>query len=146
MDDILVYTFRTFPEIENLKRLFGKISVLGKIKEDIRDFCDLILKTRPKFVLGIAKSINGRSCFEPYAVNRFNKSKKIAEGAEQLSLFVPDLRETEFCVSKNLSTSFCNYSMYKIQDFMNSNNLKTHFSFAHINPKDIESLSKILIH
>lgn len=144
MSKILVYTFRTFPYIKELKNEFQEVIVLGKLKDDIDMLCTKIIELRPKFVLGIAKSNRKKSYFEPLTINKFNKSNQVIKHTNKdFFLYVPNLNETNFLITKNPTTSFCNYSMYKVQNFLDENNLEIHFSFTHINQEDINSLKQL---
>jgi len=143
--DILVYTFRTFPYLEELRKIFQNVVVFGRLKEDLQDFYDLIVKENPKFILGVALSNNNNSFFEPKTINQFNKNAKVVKNRNfELSLFVPDLKESNFKISSKFSDSFCNYSMYKIKDFLEQKELDIPFSFLHVKKEQIEELNFIL--
>ena len=60
----LVYTFRTFPYLFELSRVFDDIFVLGKLKYDINKFYDKIVNNKPEYILGIAKNYNNSSCLD----------------------------------------------------------------------------------
>ncbi len=142
----LVYTFRTFPYQEELKREFGNVFVLGKLKEDLEQFLALILKEKPTLIVGVALADSNYSHFEPITVNRFNKNTKIIkEGEKELLLFVPNLQETTFRISPKQTTSFCNYSVHKISSFLETERLTIPFAFTHIKKEDIKNLKKIFI-
>lgn len=146
MMKLLVYTFRTFPCIEELKKEFGEIFILERLKDDLGIFFKLVLKEKPTMILGVALSGNNCSYFEPKTVNIFNKNKKIIKNRkEELSLFVPEIRETNFKISLRSTSSFCNYSMYLIKSFLEQEKLTIPFVFTHIKKEDIKSLKKILI-
>ena len=66
---ILSYTFRTFPFLNNLRDTFPEVFIFGKLKIDIENFCDHIIKTRPDMIIGIAYSKSG-SFFEKFSKNR----------------------------------------------------------------------------
>lgn len=142
---IFVYTFRTFPYIEELKQEFGEnFMILGKLKEDLERFFGLITKEKPTMILGVALSNSGQSYFEPKTINRFNRNAKIIKnGKDELSLFVPKVKETPFRISQKATSSFCNYSMYKVESFLEREKLTIPFSFVHMDKKDIEKLKKI---
>ncbi len=146
MTRLLVYTFRTFPHTEDLKREFGDIFILGRLKEDLERFYDSILKEKPKMILGIALSNSDHSYFEPKTINCFNRNTKIIKnGKEELTLFVPKIRETKFQISPKQTSSFCNYSMYRIKSFLEQEELTIPFLFTHIKKEDIKRLKKNLI-
>ncbi len=143
---LLVYTFRTFPYAEELEREFGEIFVLGKLKEDLERFKKLILQEKPTIILGVASSNLDQSYFEAKTVNRFNKNKKITkEGKLELSLFIPQIKETAFKISSKTTSSFCNYSMYRIKSFLEQEKLTIPFLFVHLTKRDIKKLKEILI-
>jgi hypothetical protein len=138
MRKILVYTFRTFPHTDKLKSIFNNVSVFGELKIDIKQFTSKILKEKPDLILGIALS-KGISVFEPKTVNKFNSGKIKKDGKDELQLFVP----MAFKTSSKPSSSFCNYSMYKIRSFLEENNLNIPFGFAHINENEISCLKRL---
>jgi len=143
---ILVYTFRTFPYQEELKREVGDVFVLGRLKEDLERFFRLILKEKPKIIVGVALADSDYSSFEPITINKFNKNTKIIkERKEEFSLFVPKVKKTKFRISLRPTTSFCNYSTYKIKSFLEKEKLKIALTFTHIREEDIKVLKKILI-
>ena len=137
----MAYTFRTFPKINLLKKYFPNIYVFGRLKEEIESFCEEIGKNNPDFIIGIAKS-NSNSVIEPIAINNIHHHKIIQDSPETLSLYAPT--NPLFPTSCQPTNSFCNYSMYKIQYFLNQNKLSTKLLFVHINLKDIPNLSKII--
>lgn len=143
--NILVYTFRTFPYTEDLSDIFPNIVIIRKLKEDLEIFYDLIIKQNPDLILGVALSNSTNSIFEPIAINQFHKkSKVIKDGKPKLSLFVPEVEGTDFNISSKPTDSFCNYSMYKVQSFLEKNKINTSFSFCHIKKKQIAHLPLIL--
>lgn len=140
----LVYTFRTFPYPHELNSYFPDFFVLGKLKADLQNFCNSIKTSNPDFILGIANSNLG-SYFEPLAINQFNKSSKIRKnGLPELKLFIPELTLTNFKISLNPSSSFCNYSMYTIQHFLEDNNLKIPFAFVHLSKEHMSTLTEMI--
>ena len=87
------------------------------------------------------------SYFESRTVNRFNRNAKvIKEEKAEFSLFVPPVKENNFRISMKSTSSFCNYSMYKIKSFLETKKLTIQFTFTfiHIKKEDIKSLKKIL--
>lgn len=138
---IIIYTFRTFPKIAELQQEFGDIFVFGALKEDLKTFLEILEKEKPDLVLGIAAEKNSR--VEQVAVNRFNKGKIIAGGSDIIQLHIP--KDIVFKVAQNPTRSFCNWTMYKIANFIKENNLSTKFIFIHLNPKEIGKLKKQLL-
>ncbi|HLD41740.1 MAG TPA: hypothetical protein VJB06_01790 [archaeon] len=136
----LCYTFRTFHFLPILKEVFPEIHVLGKLKLDIEKFCTRILESNPDYILGIAYSRKG-SFFERKAINQFNSWKIEKSSIEEFILNIP--KKPRFKLSKKPTTSFCNYSMYRIKYFLKKNNLNIPFSFVHLNEKDINLLKQL---
>lgn len=142
---ILVYSFRTFPYIDALNKLFPRVFIFGKLKEDLERFYTLILDENPSMIIGLARSNTDNSYFESKAINRFNKNAKVVKsGRDELSLFVPDTNGSSFKISKKTTASFCNYTMYKIRSFLEQKGLDIPFAFSHINCNDLQELSVVL--
>lgn len=142
---ILIYTFRTFPFITTLEEEFDKldITILHKLKNDLDLLSKEIVATKPDIIIGLAKSHSDKSFFEPVTINKFNKSNKVINGSEDLyKLFIPDLIPKNFAISPNPSSTFCNYSMYKISHFLNENNINVKFSFIHISEEGIKQIKE----
>ena len=131
MSNMIVYTFRTFPEIEKLKKIFGEVFVFGKLKEDLEKFINIIETKKPKYILGVAKG-NNVSQLEKYAINKFGKTGIIDKnGSELIELYVPKELKKDFKVSAKPTSSFCNWTMYKIGSYLLENKLKTKLMFVH---------------
>lgn len=129
---ILVYTFRTFPWIEELKTVFPEVFVFGKLNEDLEKFKQEIEIKKPKVILGLAQGRYTR--IETKAVNKFQVTKKIIKGGpEEYLLYTPEELKELFPFSKKTTDSFCNWTMYKIQDYLVKNRLNTRLIFIHIN-------------
>jgi signal recognition particle receptor subunit beta len=134
----LTYTFRTFPFKEKIPSAF----VFGKLNEDFKMFSNKILIERPDLIVGIANNSNN-SRFEKLTINRFNKIKKISRnGPDSFELNLPP--NPSFSISINTTDSFCNWTTYKIKEFLKNNSLNTKLIFVHINEKDLNKLSPIL--
>lgn len=143
--NVLVYTFKTFPYIEELKAEFSDIHIFSKLKIDIKAFLKLVCACKPTHIIGIAKSHSLKSYFEPVTINRFNKSGEVVKQAgDTYDLYVPAQLEPPFQLSSGPSTSFCNYSMFKISHFLAQENIKTRFSFIHIGQSGIGQLKNAL--
>jgi len=118
---------------------------MGKIKQDLGIIYTQIIKSRPDFILGVALSHTADSVFEAEAVNRFHKTSKVVRnGKEVLSLYVPNTRNTQFLISKKPSSSFCNYSMYQIEHFLEQNQLNIPFAFTHLRKESIVELPRVI--
>ncbi|MBI2102319.1 hypothetical protein HYT55_00635 [Candidatus Woesearchaeota archaeon] len=143
---ILAYTFRTFPYPEELRKEVDSLFIFGKLKEDVQRFSKLIFEQKPTMIIGVASTHSGHSLFEPKAVNRFNRTGiVIKEGEEELLLNVPDLQSTTFRVSRKPSSTFCNYTMYRIKSFLEREKLTIPFAFTHVKREDIKRLKEILL-
>ena len=145
MNKLLVYTFRTFPDICELKKQFDNVFVLGTLKKDINLLCQKIIQNKPSFILGVAKSTSKDSYFEPLTINQFNKDKKVINHLNQAyDLYVPNLQNTGFTLSKKPTTTFCNYAMYKIECFLRKENMRIDHSFVHLSQDKIKELHILL--
>lgn len=136
MAKILVYTFRGFPWQSKLREDFPDLFVFGKLKEDYERFCEEVKIKKPDLIIGIAKG--RRSIWEGLAVNKFNSGTLVKGGEEFFNLYIPS--ETIFPVNQIPWTTFCNWTAYKIQNFLIENNLHIKLSFLHIKEKDLPKL------
>jgi len=140
---ILIYTFGTFPYKKELSKFFGDYFVFGKLKRDFEDFARLIVKDRPKLILGIARSTGNYSQFEKEAINRFNKTGIISRaGSSSYELYYPKKGYKSIGLSDKPTDSFCNWTMYKIAEYVNK--LKIRSMFVHITGKDLKCLIEFL--
>lgn len=131
---MLVYTLRTFPYIAELEEYFGEVFVFSKLKQDWRAF-EKLLDNQPDSVLGVALT-DGPSREEPIAINTFNCGTVVKSGVDQLELHTLGL----FPPAKKPTRTFCNWTMYHTQNYINQHNLQTKFSFIHINKNDLALL------
>lgn len=134
---MIVYTFRTFPYVDELKDIFGDVFVFSSLKKDFAEFIDLI-KEREEDVLGVALT-QGATRQEPVAINRFNTGKISKLGKDTLSLTLLD----DIPVAIEPTHTFCNWTMYKIQECLNQQDVSSHFSFVHVNKNDLELLADL---
>ncbi len=141
---MLVYTFRTFPEVDTLTSNFEDVVVLGELKADIAKLQQRLQKQDVPLIIGVAAT-SGKTRVEPVAINRFNRTKAIrANGPSQLALHVPaELAET-FGVADKPTWSFCNLAMYRLQGFIVDQGLVTKQVFVHLNITDIPKLVELL--
>lgn len=134
---MILYTFRTFPYIASLPPQCGQVFVFAQLKKDMETF-KMLLKTNPDQVIGIALT-QGATRQEPVAINRFNAGKVIAGGPDSLHLtLLPAIR-----VAPTPTHTFCNWTMYTIQNYITDNKLSTAFSFIHLNPQDLDLLQSL---
>jgi len=141
--NLLIYTFRTFPLIEDLEEISKDIVVLGKLKTDISKVENMLLLGKYSMILGIAKT-NGTSVFETQGVNKYNKSKILTDEKDRYVLNFPEDGYKNIKINDSFTTSFCNWGMYKISNFIEKENLKILHSFVHIKKNDVEILKDYL--
>ena len=137
----MYYTFESNPFVKELADLFGEIFIFKKLNSDFEKYKKEILKQRPDFIIGIAKSPRAFSYFDKNCFNQFGKNKKlIKEGKEKYNLFTPI--NNDFKIIDNLTTkkSFCNWTMYKIKNFLEENNLETKLVFTHLKQKNLSKI------
>lgn len=143
----MYYTFESNPFAKELADLFGEIFIFKKLNIDFEMYKKEILKQKPDFIIGIAKSTRDFSYFDNNCFNKFGKNKKLLkDGPEKYELFVP--KNTDFKIIDNLMTrkSFCNWTMYKIKNSLEENGLKTELIFTHLMEKDLLKLDKLIRH
>jgi hypothetical protein len=131
---MLIYTFRTFPYISELEENFRELFVFSKLKEDWVSF-EKLLSEQPDKVLGVAQT-DGPSREEPIAINRFNLGTVIRGGVERLELHTSGILPP----AQKPTHTFCNWTMYHTQNYINQHNPQTKFSFIHINKNDLNLL------
>lgn len=140
MKKILVYTFRTYPRKEELREICGSLAILGSLKNDVNSFCTRLLAEKPEYILGIANT-KKYSVIESMAVNEIHGKMISKEGEVELKLFIPS--PPLFNLSSKSTNSFCNYSMYKIADFIKINCLDIRLVFVHLNARDSQKLNQL---
>ena len=141
--NMLIYTFRTFNYVNDLYKITKNIYVFGKLKSDLKEFYQIIDIKKPEYILGIAKNRNKISEFESITVNNFNNKKVSKTGILEHKLFVPELLNTSFMIANDYTTSFCNYSMFKIMEYIKEKNINSNFSFVHVKKEDLTQLAEI---
>jgi len=120
---ISIFTFRTFPHIDKLHQDFDTVFVFGKLRSDLEKFKQIIAKEKPDIIVGFARSTQEFSSFETRAVNMFHGKTLCGENKEY-SLFVPDIAGTGIEMSQKQTTSFCNWTAYRLAEFLHRNSLK----------------------
>lgn len=120
-----------------LQGIGAEVTVLGSLKRDIEALYTRLLLEKPEYLLGVADTKKS-SVIEPVTINDIHGRKINKDGAERLELFIPS--PALFKISTKATNSFCNYSMYKIAEFINLNNLETKLIFVHLNKTDDETL------
>lgn len=139
--EVLLYTFRTFPLIAELQAIDPDVFIFSKLKDDLETVKTRIASEKPRYVLGVAK-VTGPSRIESIAINRFNNGRIVPTGADALDLYTP--RDSPLPTTGKSTHTFCNWTMYQIAYFLNENDYETKLMFAHINPKDMESLEHFI--
>jgi len=134
---MIVYTFRTFPYIDELKHKFGDVFVFSSLKKDFSNF-EVLMKDQQQDVLGVALT-QGPTRQETVAINRFNKGKVSLLGDDALSLTLFD----DIPIATLPTHTFCNWTMYKIQNYINQKDSISKLSFIHINKNDLELLDNL---
>jgi len=148
MSRILIYTFRTFPYMSQLRQEFSDIFILDKLKQDINYLCKTLQKKESLTIIGVAKASKkyNYSQIETIALNKFAQRKKIdGNGPLHVALNVPNKIILEcFRIRRTGTMAFCNYAMYKIQLCILTNKLKVKHIFLHIKPEHIKCIKKLL--
>lgn len=139
---ILLYTFSTFPWTTPLQSSGIPVIVLQKLTTDLQQIQAMIVHHRPEHVIGIARSDNDISFMETKTINSFHK-KKVSKNnpVEKYLLDTPDL---PFRKRQNATHSFCNWSAFKLAEYIKDNALSTKISFVHVAERDLETLVKWL--
>lgn len=141
MYKVLFYTFKSFPYIDvfNTDELF----VLAKLSNDINLLEERILEDKPEVIIGVGV-VRGFSRFERVAVNKFNKVKVSKNSIEYYDLSSPEKGFENIKLSYKPTRSFCNWSAFKLAEFIEQNKLDSKLSLLHINRKDKFELIKYL--
>ena len=129
----LIYTFRTNKNIDTFAHKGINVFVFGKLTLDFKKFQELIHKTQPQFIIGIAE-VETITRIETLTINKFGSKGLINKnGAEKYSLHTP--KESLFPLSAQPTNSFCNWVMYKTAEAMHKTKVPT--SFIHYNSSDL---------
>ncbi len=138
---ILLYTFSTFPWIQELKSSEFPVVILQKLTTDLERLKELIEEYSPDLVLGVAVSDNTISYIETKAVNSFHKKKVSKDNSvEEYALHIPKL---PFQHRHHATQSFCNWSAFKLCESV-ENVAQTKISFVHVAKGDIGVLLREL--
>lgn len=137
---MLLYSFDTKRNRRLLNDLDHDVFYFKKLNQDFNVFQNMILSQNPKWILGIAAFKETQ--FESKAINQFNKSKLISKSSQfSFDLFIP---KSNLKVNKSTSDSFCNWSSYRICEFVKLQNLDIKVSFLHCEIRDFISIRNIL--
>ena len=143
MNNVLIYTFRTFPWINELKNISENVIVLDKLKEDINKVEQQLNTKKYNFILGIAKG-GKKSVFESKGMNKFNKKIISKSGEDSYLLNYPINGYKDIGINKSYTTSFCNWGIYRVGKLLSDNRIETKHSFVHILEKDMSNLKLYL--
>ncbi len=140
MASTLVYTFRTNKHLDAFRKIGVDIFVFGKLNDDIIKFQKLVDDTQPTLIIGVAE-VKGLSRFETLAVNVFGKNGRVnRNGKDSYKLYVPP--QIDFPKSRKTTNSFCNWTMCRISELVDSKHTKV--SFLHFSREDIPKVLDFL--
>lgn len=140
---MLIYSFRSYKELPQLKDSHPNLFVFGKLKQDFPVFCDRLAAERPEWIIGVANPISSSSQIEVETINCFNRSKKILSGEpEAYPLFIP---ASQLKIATQPSDSFCNWTMYRISHYLKTKAVSSKLVFTHANFVDFQTLRESLI-
>lgn len=135
----MYYTFRTNKHIDEIKALNSPVFIFGNLKKDLKEFCSILEQGNIDTIIGLAE-IHGQTRIESTAINKFGKDKKVNnKGLEKYEMHI--LKDSKHRVSGEHTTSFCNWAMYKIAEYIKNNKLNIRHSFIHFNKADVARLS-----
>jgi len=143
MNNILIYTFRTFPWLEDIKSISKDIVVLDILRVDILEIEKKLKQNKYALVLGIAKG-RGNSVFGTKGVNQFNKGKILSDGKNSYPLYFPKQGFENIKVNKSYTTSFCNWGMYMVGKLIEESSPESKHVFVHIKEEDIPLLKRYI--
>jgi hypothetical protein len=111
------------------------------IQKEIETFKDIIITQNPDHIIGIAAFRTTQ--FESKAINQFNKSKTVSvKGKDSYNLSIPKIG----CkIHKSAYDSFCNWSSYKVSEFVDKWGLSSQVSFLHCTLEDNVMIKKLVI-
>jgi len=146
---MLIYSFRSNSDLPILLKLFPDLFIFGELNKDMERFSAFQNKRGTTKVFGLAKIASGYSRFETKAVNRFQKSYKVNRynDCDEYSLQIPEgvsVLKNRFKMSKSCTSSFCNWTMYKIAEMKEKNQEKFEFHFCHYKIDDLDALVGLL--
>src|SRR5262249_8374210 len=109
-------------------------------KEDLLRFQRLVKQTKPKRIVGLAAG-KAHTRFETKAVNIFGRRGKVSPtGKASYPLYI--VPGSTFARSGRSTTSFCNWTAYKISEFVRPKEIKA--SFLHFNGADVQEVVSLL--
>lgn len=141
---LLIYTFSTFPLKNQLQSDFPKTFIFHQFKKDLELFKQMVLTNPPNLIIGLAKSKNQYSWIETKTVNKFTQKKVSINNPTQQYDLTKIILPKEFRLNYHYSTSFCNWTMFKISEFIQQNNLPSKLNFVHLQSQHYSLLKKSL--
>ncbi|MFA6197691.1 MAG: hypothetical protein WC734_00855 [Patescibacteria group bacterium] len=140
MGSTLCYSFRTNKHLDLFRQNDVDVFVFGSLNSDLARFERKLVSEIPKRIIGLAHTKKATQ-FEAVAINTFGSNKKIARPGQDC-YYLDTNNASGFQISKVPTTTFCNWTMYKIAEYISkhSNNIK--FSFVHFNESDLDSIIK----
>lgn len=143
----LIYSFRTNRHKEFLQQSFEHVFIFeNTLKEEFERLKTLILTKKPDWIIGIGMIKRKRAVFDYAAINKFHKNGSVTKnGKEEYPLFIPDDGAQSFKKAPFTTNSFCNWTAYKIAEFIEKNNLQIKSSFIHLHEDFLPDLQKNFI-
>lgn len=131
-NSFLYYTFAWFPFLDELSRVEQLTILNNPLKLSLTGLHQQIMDKKPDHIFGFAKTKGKFSFCETVALNMFHRNP-IMKHANNLSLSADLILPKGFIRRKTGTSSFCNWTIYKTQLFLNDNQLEQiKLSFFHI--------------
>ena len=138
---LLVYSFVNNPYRDRLSTILPQTMFFHQLKADLKVLLSIVDNQRITAILGVADSKRASSCFESKAVNKFHK-KTISSNADyELKLDIPSVLPPGFHIRQRASTTFCNWTMFKIRTATADHGIP--FYFTHCHSRDVDKLKTI---
>lgn len=139
MPKVIFYTFRSAPFLAELQNTFGDLFIFKSLKQDLPLIFKRIEQEKPHLVLGLGTS--KRTTQETQAINQFNKTKKIIDGAaSDYPLFIAPIN---IPLSTIPTDSFCNWTAYHLAHHLHAHQSAVKLSFLHISRSE-QNLDQII--
>lgn len=133
---VLIYSFSTFPFLKEIETFHPFI--FKKLKIDLVSFKIDIDRTKPRLIVGIARS-RFSSYFETRTRNVWGRTHQLSQtGPQEFLLHYPAGGYRSIRPRTTNAHSFCNWTMYKISEYVQP--LRIPLEFIHINKHDLEDL------
>ena len=110
------------------------VSIGRQMRRDLDALAERILAERPELVVGLGRSNASR--YEQATQNLFH-GREIIKGAPiEYPLYIPD---ADWPTNNGLTSSFCNWSAYRLAHFIATNDLPTKLAFLHLTTTEAAS-------